>query len=207
MHQFQDDWTRTREDVRKIKTDAGRASDLAVSINRKFQLLMEEVAEWTTLTDQVKRDATELNQRMDRMQQVENDRNISRFVREMITPPGFLSGQLVLPEDTIRPVVQEERQQINLEDEVLAPHSRGITNVATVVEPAAVVSVPETQHNVSSPLFDESSDGTPNLDVPDVLERSIGEDNFYSQYWNRRREQPDSCRSIDLDDFSSGDWS
>lgn len=205
MHQFQDDWARTREDVRKIETDAGRASDLAVSINRKFTLLMGEVAEWTILTDQLKREASELNKRMDRMKQAEDDRNIDRFVREMITPPRFLSGLTVLAEDTIRPVVQEERQQRNLE-RVLQPSDRGNTNVATVVEPADVVSVPETQHNASSPLF-ASSDGTPNLDVPDVLERSIGEHNFYSQYWNQRREQSDSYQSLDLDDFSSGtEW-
>lgn len=202
MHQFQDDWTRTREDVRKIETNAARASDLAVSINGKLKLLMEEVTEWKTLTDQVKREATELNKRMDRMQEVENDRDISRFVREMVTPPGFLPVLFVPAEDTIGPVIQQERQQQNSAE---LPDVRGNTAVANVIEPAAVVFVPDTQHNISELLF-ESSDGTPNLDVPDVVQRSIGEENFYSQYWNQRREEHGQ-ESLYLDDFSSsGEW-
>ena len=63
---------------------------------------MEEVAEWTRLTDQVKQNVKELNLRMDRMQEVEDGRYIYRIVREMVTPPGFLPGLIVLADDTIR---------------------------------------------------------------------------------------------------------
>jgi hypothetical protein len=127
MRQFQDDWTRTRE----VETDASRASNLAVQIS-KLKLLMEEVAEWTRLTDQVKQNVKELNLRMDRMQEVEDGRYIYRIVREMVTPPGFLPGLIVLADDTIRPAVQQERQQHN-SAEIRAPRGWVNTDVAILI--------------------------------------------------------------------------
>ena len=140
MQHFQDDLTRTCQEVLKIESDARRASVLGVSISKKFQELQEELSEWTQLTTEVVNRSKELGERLDIMQQAESDRRLYQLVAEYSTPAmAYLDKN------------DEEATE---------------KNSAESAEASQVVIIPETQQNKSLLLFD-GTDGTPDLDVHD----------------------------------------